>query len=235
VSRISDRVATVLNRATTTTVGPGSPAAMAGVGPSAAAVVATPGQVDAVGEVVNRLLAWIVAVDAWTVGLVLELRHPVLTKLMASVTGLGSASAAVVFLGLCYLAGWRRELRTTLASLAVAGVVVVALMALVQRPFPPQPVCVTDGSGMAPHSFPSGHAAAVTVYAAVSRDSDELPFAAVALLAATVAVSRIYLGTHFLSDTLFGVLIGGAAVLASRRVLDRDADDASLFGDAGPF
>jgi undecaprenyl-diphosphatase len=173
-----------------------------------------------VGPVAGGLLDWIVGIDAWAVGVILELRHPLLTKLMASVTGLGSASAAVVLLGLCYLAGWRRDVAVATVSLAVAGVVVAALMALVQRPFPPQPVCVTDGSGV-PHSFPSGHAAAVTVYALVSRRSETLPFGVVTGVAVAVAFSRLYLGTHFLSDTVVGVAIGGAAVVLARRVIDR--------------
>jgi undecaprenyl-diphosphatase len=198
---------------------------------SAAGVAIQPGLA---GEVVSGLLARIVALDARMVALIVDLRHPILTKLMASVTGLGSASAAAVFLGLCYLAGWRRELAVAAISLSITGVVVVSLMGLVQRAFPPQPVCMTDGSGVTPHSFPSGHAAAVTVYAAVSRRSERLPSEIVAALAATIAFSRIYLGTHFLSDTVVGVLIGGAAVLVSRRLLDDWTGSLPLRRGVGP-
>lgn len=173
-------------------------------------------------EILTRIFDGVLALDDATVELVLALRHPVLTKLLTSLTGLGSGAAAVVLLGLCYLAGWRRELAVSGVSLAIAGVVVVSLMALVQRPFPPQPVCVTDGSGLAAHSFPSGHTAAVTIYAVVARESDVLPFGVTAVLAALVAFSRIYLGTHYLSDTVAGVLIGVGAVLLARRLLDRD-------------
>jgi membrane-associated phospholipid phosphatase len=201
---------------------------------SAESAAGTALQPGLAGEAMRRLLDRIVGLDAWMVGVVLDLRHPILTKLMASVTGLGSASAAVVLLGVCYLAGWRRELAVTAVSLAIGGVAVVSLMALVQRPFPPQPVCVTDGSGVAPHSFPSGHAAAVTVYALVSRRSETFPFGVVAALAATIAFSRIYLGTHFLSDTVVGVLIGAGAVLTGRRLLDGPIDDRSL-PEVGPF
>jgi len=201
---------------------------------SAESAAGTALQPGLTGELLRRLLDRIVGLDTWMVGVVLDLRQPVLTKLMASVTGLGSASAAVVLLGVCYLAGWRRELAVTAVSLTIGGVAVVSLMALVQRPFPPQPVCVTDGSGVAPHSFPSGHAAAVTVYALVSRRSETFPFGVVATLAATIAFSRIYLGTHFLSDTVVGVLIGAAAVLASRRLLDGPVDDRPL-PEVGPF
>jgi undecaprenyl-diphosphatase len=211
-----------------------SPPAVDVVRLSAESTVGTALQPGLAGTAMPRLLDLIVGVDTWMVGVVLDLRHPLLTKLMASVTGLGSASAAVVLLGLCYLGGWRRELAVAAISLAMGGAVVVSLMALVQRPFPPQPVCVTDGSGVAPHSFPSGHATAVTVYALVSRRSETFPFGVVAALAATVAFSRIYLGTHFLSDTVFGVLIGAGAVLASRQLLGGATDGRSL-SEVGPF
>lgn len=190
---------------------------------------------DRLAAVIDRLLDAVVTVDAWTIELIIELRHPVLTKFMTSVTGLGSATAAVVFLGVCYLAGWRRELAVGAVALSLAGVVVVALMWLVNRPFPPQPVCVTDGPGLAPHSFPSGHAAAVTIYALVSRRSEALPFGVVAGLAAVIAVSRVYLGTHFPSDTVAGVLIGGAAVLAGRRLLDRFGHRLPIPSERTPF
>jgi membrane-associated phospholipid phosphatase len=187
----------------------------------------TPGPVDGPLAVVpwalRRLVRLVLALDAATVDLVLALRSPLLTKLMTSVTGLGSASAAAVLLGLCYLAGWRRETRVAAPALLLSGAVVAALMALVGRPFPPQPVCVTSGAGLAPHSFPSGHAAAVTVFALVARRSDDLPAVPVAVVAGLVAVSRIYLGTHFLSDTVVGVGVGAGAVLLVRALLARRA------------
>jgi undecaprenyl-diphosphatase len=40
-------------------------------------------------------------------------------------------------------------------------------------------------------------------------------------LAATVAVSRMYLGTHFLSDTLFGIALGVAAFAVGRWLAPR--------------
>jgi undecaprenyl-diphosphatase len=171
-------------------------------------------------NVLGQLLAAVVRLDALVVALVFELRHPLSTKVMTSVTGLGSATAALVFVGVCYTAGWRREFRTALVALAIAGAVVGFLMFTVQRPFPPQPVCVTDGAAIA-RSFPSGHAAAVAVFTAIARRSDELPFGPVAVLAVAVAVSRIYLGTHYFSDTVVGVVVGLASVLLAVRLLAR--------------
>lgn len=172
-------------------------------------------------QLIRAFVDSVLLVDALAAELLLELRTPVVTNVMTSVTGLGSVAAGLVFVGLFYLAGWRQEFLVTLVSLALIGVVVAVLMAVVQRPFPPQPVCVTDGAATPTTSFPSGHAAAVVAYAMVARNSDVLPFKTVSALAVLVAVSRIYLGTHYLSDTVAGIAIGIGAVLIAERVLDR--------------
>jgi len=173
-------------------------------------------------ELLRAVLDAVVALDLRAVELVVAARRPLATKAMTSVTGLGSATAAFVVVALFRQAGWREEFLTAGVALVVTGAVVGALMATVQRPFPPEPVCVTEGAGVAT-SFPSGHAAAATVYAATARRSEHLPFAVVAVLAAGIAVSRIYLGTHYLSDTVVGVAIGVGAFLAAERLLASDA------------
>lgn len=172
-------------------------------------------------ELLQEILGYIVALDYRAVGLVLELRGPLVTKVMTSVTGLGSAAAAAVFLGVFYLAGWRDEYLTAGVAVVVVGAIVPTLMGLFQRPFPPQPVCMTGGAETVAHSVPSGHAAAVTVFALTAWRSDSLPFLPIAGLALLVAVSRIYLGTHFLSDTVAGVLIGVGATLLAWRAVER--------------
>jgi membrane-associated phospholipid phosphatase len=175
----------------------------------------------------QTVLQYVFALDNQAVQFVVAARGPLVTKVMTSVTGLGSATAALVFAGLFYLAGWRREFREAAAALPVAGAVVGGLMWAVQRAFPPQPVCLTSGTETVAHSFPSGHAAAVMIFATIAHDSEELPFLPVAGLALVVAVSRVYLGTHFLSDTLFGMGVGVGAVLVARWALARFADTAT--------
>ena len=168
-----------------------------------------------------ELLAFVVWLDQQAVELTLAVRGPLVTKVMTSVTGLGSATAALVFLGVCHLAGWDDELWSAGVALAVTGVVVGKLMATIQRPFPPDPVCLTDGADTVATSFPSGHAAAVTVYAMTARRSAVLPFGIVAVLAGLIAVSRVYLGTHYASDTIVGVLIGIGAFLVAVELRKR--------------
>lgn len=178
-------------------------------------------------SVFAALFDYVLWLDEWTMELVIRSRSPLATKLLTSVTGLGSASAALVLLGLAYLAGWTREFRHAAVALAITGVVVGTMMATIQRPFPPQPVCLTDGAETVATSFPSGHAAAVAVYAMTARESDVLPFGVVAALSTAIAVSRVYLGTHYFSDTLVGVAIGILAFVVARRVLAR-VDVAAL-------
>ncbi|ERH06045.1 MAG: membrane-associated phospholipid phosphatase [Halonotius sp. J07HN4] len=160
----------------------------------------------------------IVGLDQLTADLLVSIRDPALTKIMNSVTGLGSATAAAVIVGLLYLSEWYEEVATSVLALGLTGPVVLTLMGLVQRPFPPNPVCMTGGE-MVAHSFPSGHAAGVTVFALLAARSGRLPLAPTAVLATLVAVSRMYLGTHYLSDTLVGIGIGAAAFLVATRLL----------------
>ena len=78
---------------------------------------------------------------------------------------MGSATAALCFVGVCYLADWDDGFRNSLVALAISAVVVGTLMLTVQRAFPADPVCLTDRAETVATSCLSGHAAAVTVYA----------------------------------------------------------------------
>ena len=168
---------------------------------------------------VADVLGLIVELDHLAVDFLVAIRDPAITKVMNSVTGLGSATAAAVIVGLFYLAGWHEEVGTSVLALGLTGPVVLTLMGLIQRPFPPDPVCVTRGSEMVAHSFPSGHAAGVTVFALLAARSERLPLAPTAVLAGLIAISRMYLGTHYLSDTIAGIGIGAAAFFIATRWL----------------
>ena len=173
-------------------------------------------------QLLHELVQFVLRFDAHAVDVVVELRHPLLTKMMTSITGLGSASAGVVFLGLFYMAEWQREFRLTLIALTLSGLIVGSLMYAVQRPYPPQPICQTGGAETIAHSFPSGHAAAVAVYAMVARRSKNLPLTITTAFAVTIAISRFYLGTHYLSDTVVGVLIGIGTVLVAEQLSESE-------------
>ncbi|ADJ16552.1 phosphatase PAP2 family protein [Halalkalicoccus jeotgali] len=170
---------------------------------------------------IAELVEFVVWLDHRVVELMLAVRSPLLTEVMTSVTGLGSATAALVFLGICYLAGWTDELRVATLALALAAVVVGTMMWTIQRSFPPDPVCFVSGAQPVTSSLPSGHTAAATIYAMTARRSSVLPVGAVGVLAVAIAVSRIYLGTHYFSDTLVGALIGVGAFALAVSIQDR--------------
>lgn len=178
-------------------------------------------------HLLHELVQFVLRIDAMAIDIVVELRSPLFTKVMNSVTGLGSASAGLVFLGLFYLADWQREFKLTLIALTLSGVIVGTLMLIVQRPYPPQPVCLTAGAETIAHSFPSGHAAAVSVYAMVAHRSKILPFVITTVFAVLIAFSRFYLGTHHFSDTVAGVLIGIGTVLVAERILESERFEVS--------
>ncbi|MDE3720422.1 phosphatase PAP2 family protein [Nocardiopsis sp. N85] len=69
-------------------------------------------------------------------------------------------------------------------------------------------------------SFPSGHTAAAVGYAAgIAADAPRPLAALVAVLAGTVAVSRVHSGVHYPGDVLGGALIGLGASLAARAMV----------------
>lgn len=89
-------------------------------------------------------------------------------------------------------------------------------------------------------SFPSGHVAAATVYAAVAvivfrhtRAPWARALAAVVtvLLPVAVAWARMYQGMHFLTDVIAAVLLGTVSLLITHRVLrPHEPDDLEPLG-----
>jgi membrane-associated phospholipid phosphatase len=127
----------------------------------------------------------------------------------------------IVLVGACGDAQCRRKLpAAALASLsaaAIAGLTVMLLKVAFDRARPPLVESSLDPIGTVPGSasFPSGHAAtafAAAVAVGVLYPRFRKPLLA---LAATVALSRVYLGVHFATDVLAGSLLGAAIGLAT--------------------
>jgi membrane-associated phospholipid phosphatase len=152
-------------------------------------------------------------------------------RLMISGRSAPVTAAAMVFnwLGLVYvtlpvriaIAGFlalRRRwwhLAAFVAAIVLSEVLIGTLKGIYDRARPPGSLVVTSGA-----SFPSGHsvAATVTVVAAVIAlvppgRARVAWGAAAAVFSVLMALSRAYLGAHWLSDALAGVLLGASCAL----------------------
>ena len=102
------------------------------------------------------------------------------------------------------------------AAIILSEIMIGPLKVLYGRPRPPLSLVATSGT-----SFPSGHAvaASVTVVAAalaLAPPGKRRPWAvAAAAFALLMALSRAYLGAHWLSDAIAGTLLGTSCAVLS--------------------
>jgi undecaprenyl-diphosphatase len=113
---------------------------------------------------------------------------------------------------------WRSWAVHILISIGVLAVLVLTIKLLVRRRRPPGEwgaiYRTTD-----PHSFPSGHAARAVLLAILLTAWGPAWAAPLAIIwAPLVALARVALGVHYLSDVLAGGLLGLAAALVAVTV-----------------
>jgi undecaprenyl-diphosphatase len=162
-------------------------------------------------------------------------RTPAVTHVLTALTDLFGAVAlpALVAVG-CAVWWWRSadRWRPVLLASAMAVQVVLALVlkAVIARPRPPELAQSVPGA-VVTHSFPSGHTmAAATLTTAlvcllgVARGRPTTWWWAASsgavLVTGLVALSRLYLGYHFVTDVVAGAALGfavGVLVLVPRR------------------
>ncbi|MBM4423596.1 MAG: phosphatase PAP2 family protein [Chloroflexi bacterium] len=105
-------------------------------------------------------------------------------------------------------ASWKFAAMVVLIGIGVTAAVVQSIKVFVRRPRP----AGEWGQGyrkIDPHSFPSGHAARAALLAALAVFLGPPVWAALALVwAPLVALSRVAMRVHYLSDVLAGALCG---------------------------
>jgi membrane-associated phospholipid phosphatase len=205
--------------------------ALAALGTAAFAWVAThvrAGRTQGWDEAALRMLA--------------EHRIPVLEQILLEITFLGTATVVMGLAGVValFLALTRHRASASLLLAATAGSILLnsVLKGLFNRP---RPQLFTWGTHALTTSFPSGHAmSAAAVYGTIAYLAARLVrrrgprvaiFAGASVVILAISFSRLYLGVHYPSDVIAGLIVGLAwagfcmatleAVLWYRRSLRR--------------
>ena len=142
---------------------------------------------------------------------------------LSSLLGLagGAEITAGIALGVA-VARFRRSPRDALVPLFIAATVLAEALLKMIVPQAPPPHERSRTVELLPllqvpfaHSFPSGHVARA---AFLLRIAHGIPTWVVALGVIAMAASRVYLGEHWLSDTLGGAALGLGVANVARRV-----------------
>jgi undecaprenyl-diphosphatase len=144
---------------------------------------------------------------------------PGLDAVMLEVTALGTGTVVGMIVLIAGMFLWLNQHRHSAILLIVATVGGLVLDSLLKIGFNrPRPQIFEWGTHAASSSFPSGHAmSSVIVYGTVAYLAARLQrnvhariltFIIAAIIVVMISVSRVYLGVHFPSDILAGLLIG---------------------------
>lgn len=173
-------------------------------------------------EVVDEVLEGSTqAFDEMVLRRVEGLRSSVADEVALEITALGNTATLVVLVAVAAVLLWqtRHRISVYLLALAITGGFLVnfALKSAFGRP---RPDVVEWGTHVSSSAFPSGHAMAATIayggvaYLAGRLEPDRglriVTWTLAALLVVGVSLSRVYLGVHYPSDVLGGILAGSA-------------------------
>lgn len=173
---------------------------------------------------------WTQRLDQAVVMNVAAHRTDLLNNVAINLTALGSAPVVTLialFVSLYALAAGRPRIVLALLWTPLSFLLDDVLKFLFQHPRPTQAIIAIPDS----YSFPSGHAVAASALyitlALLAAQSERrqrprriLLWSGVAV-AVLVAWSRVYLGVHYFSDVIGGLLLGGAGSIAAALAVSR--------------
>lgn len=174
-----------------------------------------------------------------------NVRNPVLTPILRLITTLGNGGAVWIVLAVLLLCIPKTRKVGCMAVMALLGTLLVNNMILKNLVARTRPYEVIEGLTyivMKPtdFSFPSGHAGCSFAVACIMFRRLPRRYGIPALvLAILISLSRLYVGVHYPSDVLFGVISGilisyGAEMLVSRLWKRRYIEETEASGaDSG--
>ena len=180
--------------------------------------------------------------DVSVFNLMKEMRNAPADELMTTITMLGDGAVLTVLaVVIVTWLVWRRAYRGAIAAAIaiVAGKIFVPILKYgIQRP---RPIELYGGAEM--YSFPSGHATmsmlifgilAVLVSHSMGRWGRAVVYAMCGIVVIAIAYSRVYLGAHWLSDVvgglIFGAVMTAAFAVAIEAIPPRRIMPLGLFG-----
>lgn len=152
--------------------------------------------------------------------------HAPWLDVVASFVGLfGQAEIAVAIAIGVAVARWRHGRRDAIVPLFIVVTILIEAALKLVVPQAPPPHDRSRTVALLPfipapfaNSFPSGHVARASFLLFAGRG---IPLALAVIGIALMALTRIYLGEHWLSDTVGGSLLGVAVAFSVRRLTRR--------------
>ena len=155
------------------------------------------------------------------------IRNPLLTLFIRAVTTLGNGGAIWIILTFLMLIMPKTRRVGCMMSAALIGTLLVNNIVLKNLIARTRPYEVIEGltylvSKPGDYSFPSGHAGSSFAVAWVMfRQLPRRCGVPALVLAILISLSRLYVGVHYPSDVLFGVIDGIAISLAAEAIVER--------------
>lgn len=158
-----------------------------------------------------------------------NIRNPVLTPIVVFITRLGNAG--IVWIAITLILLLRKSTRKTGWMSAVALVINLLICNLVLknwvariRPYDAIDALVPLVPKLSDYSFPSGHSAASFATGIVCfRNLPKKAGVPILILAILISLSRLYVGVHYPTDVLGGIIVGIISAFLGEWIVRRIA------------
>lgn len=174
------------------------------------------------------MLEWLLNLDGNILLFIQDfIRNPILTPIVRFITTLGNGGGIWIFLTLILLILPKTRKVGCMMIAALLGTLLVNNILLKNLIARTRPYDVIEGlTYLVPkpgeYSFPSGHAGSSFAVACVMFRQLPKKYGVPALiLAILIALSRLYVGVHYPSDVLFGMISGIAISYAAVAIVER--------------